>query len=516
MMLGLCVCIVWFSTLVISLDNGLALTPQMGWNSWNHFHCNINETLIRSTAYAIANSPLKAAGYQFVNMDDCWAWARNSSGFISPEPATFPSGIEELANYVHSLGLKFGLYSDAGTSTCAGRPGSLGYEKNDAASYASWGVDYLKYDNCNSGSATPMVRYPVMRDALNATGHLIFFSMCEWGVDNPATWAPAVGNSWRTTGDISDSWSSMLNNLDINTQWAKQAGPGGWNDPDMLEVGNGGMTTTEYVSHFSLWAISKAPLLIGCDVTNMSPETLAILTNAEVIAVNQDSLGAQAAKVASYPASSTNFSNLTPVTASSCNGSPNQQWTINNPDKTIRHIASGLCLDIPACDTDSGAQLELYTCHVGDPNEECNSQNQQWIIDGTTITTVLDGQCIDLYDFTGPVVQVYDCNGGTNQQWTYSTTTQTLQADNVCMGVEAQELEVYAGPLADNSIAVVLFNRDSAPHPITATWTDIGLDEGTKASVRDLWLHENLGVYVGNFTATVESHGVVMVRIVAL
>eukprot|EP01027_Heterolobosea_sp_BB2_P009793 GEZU01014408.1.p1 GENE.GEZU01014408.1~~GEZU01014408.1.p1 ORF type:complete len:320 (-),score=103.28 GEZU01014408.1:108-1067(-) len=228
-------------------------------------------------------------------MDDCWAGERDAEGNIHPDAQAFPSGIAALADYVHSLGLKFGLYSDAGNFTCAGRPGSLGYEKNDANTYASWGVDYLKYDNCYNDNISPKVRYPIMRDALNATGRPIFFSMCEWGDDDPATWAAEVGNSWRTTGDIKDNWNSMLRNLDKQVPITKYAGPGGWNDPDMLEVGNGGMTDVEYQSHFSLWALLKAPLLIGCDITNMSAATKEILMNSEVIAVNQDPLGVSGA-----------------------------------------------------------------------------------------------------------------------------------------------------------------------------------------------------------------------------
>jgi len=294
----LCVVLCCFSLVLVSaLNNGLARTPQMGWNSWNHFHCTINETLIRATAKAMVTTGLKAAGYNYVNMDDCWALSRTANGTIVADPRAFPSGIKALADYVHSLGLKFGLYSDAGLETCAGRPGSLGYETSDANTYAIWGVDYLKYDNCNDNNIPPEIRYPVMRDALNKTGRHILYSMCEWGVDNPATWAPTVGNSWRTTGDISDNWASMLNNLDINNMVSAFAGPGGWNDPDMLEVGNGGMTTTEYIAHFSLWAVVKAPLLIGTDVTNMSPDTLSILTAPEVIAVNQDPMGIQGRRV---------------------------------------------------------------------------------------------------------------------------------------------------------------------------------------------------------------------------
>jgi len=279
-----------------------------------------------------------------------------------------------LADYAHTNGLKFGLYSDAGTKTCAGRPGSLGHETNDARSYASWGVDYLKYDNCNNNNIPPRTRYPVMRDALNATSQKIFFSMCEWGQDDPATWAPAVGNSWRTTGDISDSWASMTSRIDQNDKWWKYAAPGGWNDPDMLEVGNGGMTQTEYISHFSLWCLSKSPLLIGCDVTNLAKNTLDILTNAEVIAINQDPLGAQGHKVV------------------------------------------------------------------------------------------------------------------------------------------AGNLEVWAGPLSGGAWAVILFNRSAASSAITAKWSDIGIPSGKTINARDLWQHKDIGNFTNSFTATVPSHGVVMVK----
>ncbi|XP_065828019.1 uncharacterized protein [Oscarella lobularis] len=285
--------------LASSLNNGLGRTPQMGWNSWNHFHCGINEKLINDTITAMHASPLQKAGYRYINLDDCWAGTRGSDKIIVPDQKAFPNGLTGLANYAHSLDLFFGLYSDSGSKTCAGRPGSLGYETEDAQTYAKWGVDYLKFDNCNSGKESPETRYPVMTKALNATGHPIFFSLCEWGVDNPATWAPKVGNSWRTTGDISDSWNSMISRADQNDKWWSYAGPGGWNDPDMLEVGNGHMSTTEYITHFSLWCLMKAPLLIGCDITNLSNDTLMILTNEEAIAVNQDSMGVQGHKVMS-------------------------------------------------------------------------------------------------------------------------------------------------------------------------------------------------------------------------
>ncbi|KAL7098166.1 hypothetical protein ACP275_09G000300 [Erythranthe tilingii] len=280
-------------------ENGLGLTPQMGWNSWNHFQCNIEEKLIRETADAMVSTGLSALGYEYINLDDCWAELnRDSQGNFVAKASTFPSGIKALADYVHGKGLKLGIYSSAGTQTCSNQmPGSLGYEEQDAKTFASWGIDYLKYDNCNNNNISPKERYPVMGKALLNSGRSIFYSLCEWGQEDPATWAKSVGNSWRTTGDIIDNWDSMTSRADINDQWASYAGPGGWNDPDMLEVGNGGMTTEEYRSHFSIWALVKAPLIIGCDIRSMDRTTLALLSNKEVIAVNQDKLGIQGKKI---------------------------------------------------------------------------------------------------------------------------------------------------------------------------------------------------------------------------
>ncbi|KAJ0967842.1 hypothetical protein J5N97_024759 [Dioscorea zingiberensis] len=283
------------------LSNGLALTPPMGWNTWNHFGCNIDEGVIRETADALVTTGLANLGYNYVNIDDCWAEIqRDSEGNLVAKRSTFPSGMNALADYMHDKGLKLGIYSDAGSQTCSQTmPGSLGHEEQDAKTFASWGVDYLKYDNCNNPGTSPQERYETMSKALQNSGRNIFFSLCEWGQNDPAKWAANVGNSWRTTGDIEDNWDSMTSRADENDQWASYAGPGGWNDPDMLEVGNGGMTTEEYRSHFSIWALAKAPLLIGCDVRSLSSETLEILSNSEVIAVNQDGLGVQGRKVKS-------------------------------------------------------------------------------------------------------------------------------------------------------------------------------------------------------------------------
>ncbi|OMJ95167.1 hypothetical protein SteCoe_1541 [Stentor coeruleus] len=284
-----------FFSPALSLNNGLGRTPQMGWNSWNHFGCNINETVFQIAGQQLIETGLSKLGYIYVNIDDCWSLkSRDANGQIVPDPIKFPNGITGLASYLHNIGLKLGIYSDAGTETCQGYPGSLGHEVTDANSFASWNVDYLKYDNCYNENIPALKRYPPMRDALNATNREIFYSICNWGQENPWVWGNATGNSWRTTQDISDHWSSMMINFYMNSRYAKYAGPGGWNDPDMLEVGNGGMTFNEYVTHFSLWAMVKAPLIIGCDMGTISQSTLSILNNADIIALNQDPLGVQA------------------------------------------------------------------------------------------------------------------------------------------------------------------------------------------------------------------------------
>ncbi|MFI0215830.1 NPCBM/NEW2 domain-containing protein [Streptomyces lydicus] len=281
------------------LPDGLAKTPPMGFNNWNSTHCRaeFNEEMVKGIADLFLAKGLKDAGYQYVNLDDCWALpTRDGNGKLVPDPRRFPHGIKAVADYVHAKGLKFGIYTSAGTKTCnsAGFPGGLGHERSDAQQFADWGVDYLKYDNCNNQGVDAKQRYRTMRDALKATGRPIVYSICEWGENKPWEWASDVGHLWRTTGDISDSWSSMLGIAKQNLPLAPYAGPGHWNDPDMLEVGNGGMTETEYRSHFSLWAMMSAPLLIGSDLRKATPETFEILSNKDVIAVDQDALGKQA------------------------------------------------------------------------------------------------------------------------------------------------------------------------------------------------------------------------------
>lgn len=285
--------------------NGLAQTPPMGWNSWNKFACNVNEAVIRKTADAMASNGMKAAGYEYIVIDDCWHGTRDANGFITEDRTRFPGGMKALGDYIHAKGLKFGIYSDAGTKTCGGRPGSQGHEYQDALQYARWGVDYLKYDWCSTGVRNAEEAYATMADALRATERPILFSLCEWGNSRPWLWGAKIGNMWRTTGDITDKWEGkhgyswgVASIVDLNEPLWPFAAPGHWNDPDMLEVGNGGLSDTEYRAHFSLWAMMAAPLIAGNDMAGMSAATRDILLNKDVIAVDQDSLGAQGHRVA--------------------------------------------------------------------------------------------------------------------------------------------------------------------------------------------------------------------------
>ncbi len=290
-----------------ALDNGLAKTPPMGWNSWNKYACkDINEKVVRETADAMAANGMKDAGYEYVVIDDCWQTGRDAQGNIVADAEKFPSGIKALADYIHGKGLKFGIYTDAGTMTCAKRPGSIGHEYQDAKQYANWGVDYLKEDWCNTlPNQNSEASYTLMREALKASGRPILFSICEWGSTKPWLWAGPVGNMWRSTGDIVDCWdckkswggNGVSQILDQMNGLEGYAGPGHWNDPDMLEVGNGGMNKEEYRTHFSMWAMWSAPLLAGNDIANMSADTKEILMNKEVIAIDQDALGQQGRRV---------------------------------------------------------------------------------------------------------------------------------------------------------------------------------------------------------------------------
>jgi len=289
-----------------ALDNGLARTPPMGWNSWNHFRCNgVNEAVVRAAADAMVASGMRDAGYRYVVLDDCWqAPARDVDGRLQADPRRFPSGIEALADYVHARGLRFGLYAVPGSETCAMHwdrypargIGSFGHEAIDAATFAGWGVDYLKYDWCRADETEGLARpeaFAKMRDLLAATGRPIVYGISEYGHTRPWTWAAPIANLWRTTEDIRPTWESLMKIIDRQAALSPYSAPGAWNDPDMLQVGNRGLAENESRAHFSLWALLNAPLMAGNDLAGMDEATRRILTNREVIAVDQDWGGRQ-------------------------------------------------------------------------------------------------------------------------------------------------------------------------------------------------------------------------------
>jgi len=300
----------------------LAATPPMGWNSWNLFGANIQEETIRQVAVALVTTGLKDCGYEYVVIDDCWSVkkGRDAHGDLVPDPEKFPNGMRALADEIHSLGLKIGIYSDAAEKTCAGYPGSFGFEHQDAAQWAEWGFDFLKYDYCSAppDQATAIERYTRMGEALRQTGREFLYSICEWGGRSPQLWGSQVGGQmWRVSGDVFDSWVNVWVashryygigvdvSLDIAAGLADYGGPGGWNDLDMLVVGlkgkgqvpGTGMSPVEYQTHMSLWCLACSPLMMGCDLRHLEPDTAALLTNREVLAVNQDSLGVPARRV---------------------------------------------------------------------------------------------------------------------------------------------------------------------------------------------------------------------------
>ena len=507
----------FFFHIIYSLDNGLGRTPQMGWNTWNKFGCGINEKLIYDSIDALASSRLSKAGYKYINLDDCWQSDRYENGTIKVDP-NFPNGIKPLVDYAHSKGLLFGLYSDAGNFTCQHRPGSLGYEEIDAKTYAEWEVDYLKYDNCYNLNIPSQKRYPPMRDALNKTGRPIFFSMCNWGNDKVATWAKDVGNSWRTTGDIWDGWDSMISIIDENDQWYQYAGPGGWNDPDMLEVGNGGMSLTEYKTHFSLWSLVKSPLLIGCDITKMKWSIMEILTNPEVIAVNQDPLGEQGRKIKRTPIERPEdfipYLVNSQLSLKECNGGQEQKWYISEEDHGIRNNNENLCIDIPNCEmTDS--TVSTFGCHIGSGCED--GRNEQWIYyeENLTITSMMNSSlCLDTMEDDNTYIKTHPCTEGRESQiWEYSETEHTIKHNGKCLSSEVDEnVEVWAGKLQNGSYAVVLLNRGTISTTATVTWEDLQITE-EKCAVRDLWQRKDLGIFEKSYSVYLTSHDSQMITV---
>ncbi|MEU4243534.1 ricin-type beta-trefoil lectin domain protein [Actinoplanes sp. NPDC026619] len=491
------------ATPAVAADNGLARTPPMGWNDWNAFGCDVSEALVKQTADVMVSSGMAAAGYQYVNIDDCWMQSsRDSAGNLVPDHAKFPDGIAGTAAYVHGKGLKLGIYEDAGTQTCAGYPGSLGHEQQDARSFAAWGVDYLKYDNCNNNGSTTtqqyVERYTAMHDALVATGRPIVFSICEWGVNAPWTWAPGISNLWRTTDDINTGFDSMLRNFHQTVGLARYAGPGAWNDPDMLEVGNG-WSATEDRAHFSLWAMLAAPLIAGNNLTTANATTLGILTNRAVIAIDQDPLGSQGvqvqtanggdvlakrlsggdvavllfnentsartistdvATIGKTGASSYTLTDLWTGATSSTSGpisatvpghgaalyriSGGAAGNPAAPANALVSAASNRCLDDPDWRQDDGAPIEIWDCN--------NGNNQLWTRTPAG-QLVVYGKCLDAYDnqtAPGTKVQLWTCNGGANQQW-------HLNADGSITGIQSGLCLDVTGAATTNGTLIELW-----------------------------------------------------------
>jgi alpha-galactosidase len=279
--------------IVWAQDPNLASTPPMGWNSWNHYACEVSDAVVRAQADALVATGMKAVGYTYVLIDDCWQGTRDAASYIRPN-AKFPD-MKSLANYVHTKGLKIGIYSSPGPKTCGGYEGSYGHEEQDAQTIADWGMDYLKYDLCSyDGMGDQIAAYRKMGDALKKTGRKIVYALCQYGIQSGWRWGASVGgNLWRTDDDIRDNYYTMAELGFGQNGLEPFAGPGHWNDPDMLEVGNGGMTTDEYRTHMSLWCILAAPLIAGNNLAAMDSETRELLTNPEVLAIDQDPLGIQ-------------------------------------------------------------------------------------------------------------------------------------------------------------------------------------------------------------------------------
>jgi alpha-galactosidase len=471
-----------------ALDNGVGRTPPMGWNSWNTFGCNISETLIRQMTDAIVSTGMRDLGYQYVVLDDCWFNSnRDSAGNLQGDPTRFPSGMKALGDYIHGKGLKFGLYQAPLTKTCAqyfnsypGSTGSQGHEAQDARQFASWGVDYLKYDWCSpTGTiAEQVTTFAKMRDALAATGRPILYSINSNSVHSKTgpqrNWGD-VANIWRTTEDIQLAWDTgqangypmgIKNIVDVNVPLAGYAKPGGFNDPDMMEVGRGTLSDTEMRSHFALWAMMASPLIAGNDLRSMSTATQTILKNTRLIAIDQDTLGRQAAsvvadanqRVLAKPLSNGDvavslfnqsgatrtisttaaaigktgssfslvdaWSGATTTTSGTISASVPAHGTVvyrvsgggtgdpQTPSSTsLVSTSSGRCLDVPNSSTANGTQPVIWDCN--------GAPNQKWTVSGQALQAL--GKCLDapVGATAGAKVQLWDCNGGTNQQWTF-------------------------------------------------------------------------------------------------
>jgi len=507
-----------------AMETGPGGVPPMGWDDWNTFGCNINETLIRQTADAMVSSGMRDLGYQYVVVDDCWFNPnRDGAGNLQGDPTRFPSGMKALGDYIHSKGLKFGIYEVPVDKTCAqffngypGATGSQGHEAQDARQFAAWGVDYLKYDWCSpNGTINDQVTtFARMRDALAATGRPIVFSINPNSIHAKTgpmrNWGD-VANMWRTTEDITNTWDTgtsggplgIQNIVNINVPLASFAGPGHFNDPDMMEVGRGGLTDTEQRTHFSLWAMMAAPLIAGNDIRSMSSATQAILKNPNVIAIDQDALGLQATQISNdgtrrvlakrlangdvaVALFNQSGGTVTVSTTAAAIGKSGSSFTLTDAwtnaattstgaisasvpahgtvvlrvsgggstpppppptSSTLVSAASGRCLDLPQSNTTNRTQPIIWDCNGG--------TNQQWAVSGQTLRVL--GKCLDAPTnaTAGTKVQIWDCNGATNQQWVFN-------ANGTVSGVQSGLCLDVNGNATANGTVVILWTCTGA------------------------------------------------------
>ncbi|GAV12347.1 NPCBM/NEW2 domain-containing protein [Paenibacillus sp. NAIST15-1] len=458
-----------------ALDNGLAETPPMGWNGWNAFHCDVNAVLVKETAKKMVESGMKEAGYQYVNLDDCWMLSqRDENGNLVPDPAKFPDGIKEVADYVHSLGLKIGIYASAGTTTCAWYPGSLNYEEKDAQSFAEWGIDYLKYDNCGDPQGRPIQeRYEKMRDALAATGRDIVFSMSVGGGDDPWLWGKQVGNLWRTIGDISDSYLRMLVVFLKNVELYPYAGPGYWNDADMLEIGNGGMSLEEYRTEFSLWSIMASPLLAGTDLLNASKEIMDIYTNREVIAVNQDPIGLQG-----RPIKQKN------------DGSMVLLKPMANGDKAVVFFNS----------SNAALNVEISLSQLGIPfsvDKKTYTVRNLWAHETVSTTDKISASV------PAHGIMMYRISPGTKNE---------VSTDGFKRVINNDGKEIWVKSLSDGSKMITLVNRTTAATTISAEPEKLGFKHASVYLAEDYWTGQKLS-YASKIFSDVEPFSAVTYRV---
>lgn len=513
----------------LGLNNGLARVPPMGFANWNGFGCNYNDTTIRSIADALVRTGMRDAGYTTIIIQECIvkAGARNASGVLQPDPEKFPYGMANLVDYIHSKGLKAGIYTDVGPETCAGYEGSFNHESIDARTFATWGIDFVEEDSCNHPPGLPYSQlYARMRDALNATGRPIVFYMCVQGQEDVEVWGPSTGNLWRTTGDIcapgQATWGGVMNNFYGNMRYPNVSGPGQWQDPDMLVVGMPGLTPLEWQSHFSLWAISAAPLWAGIDLTRMPPEAQAIFLNREVIAVDQDPLGRQGTRVPSSSSSAIAAAPQQRASLQPCSSAYAVSWAFNASNSSVR--AEGQCLTVEACSIGPNGHIITYDC-VGQQGG-CPA-NQQFTLQrlptgGVRLLSQISALCVagaPETAHTGLTQQACDSVG---TAWVLQPSGQIALDDNplLCLSVGGPVSaagEVWARPLASvqsgqKRVAAVLFNPDdAATQSIQFAFADVGLDGGQPVHVRDLWAHADLGTFTATFAATVPPHGVSMV-----